>query len=1077
MKFPQFLVVLSLWMLAPAMGANVTFERVTGTGESVPGREHLNVVFNGRTFQPSQNPGVFSRPSINEAGQVVFLGRSSAPHDFNLNAAIGIYGKSPASPLIVLADTTESSPGVPTFAVPDRPAGTRFTSFGQPMLNNAGQVIFRAGFSGTSGSGSGIYATTAAGGSIVKIVDTFDEVPGYPGTTFNSFFFSGFRPDEVYSLNDAGEVVFIGRFFRSGQSFEDNGLYGTTVAGGSLVPLVDTAGTTFGATETTPFRSLSQTAFPALNQQGTVLFQASVGSTPSVQNTGVFSMPVDGSALAETQARRPLLSPPLSDGAARNYYALWAGQDVNDSGDYLFQHTFFGSTDPPQGLFSGGVSGDPVSLVVDNLPGGFAVPGQPSGTNYTTIGAAAINNEGVFGFFARDNGPVSNAQGIYAADIFGSPFRLVAHLSSVPPGHSAPARFNDFEGRSASINNLSNMVIAPRAINASGGALHGLYFFDNCTSQLERIVDSTTSPPSPPVGLGDDFQTGEVGLFIYDGSEVRSGHFKSLNDSNQVAFMAAFETFNVGIYIAHVQPTGGGSQLGITCPPDVIVECGGDTGPGGVASAASAFNNCTGESVATTFSDAGASGGCGDTEVITRTWTADDGSGSPVSCDQTITVVDTTAPGIVCPPDATGLECPADTSVTAHGEATAVDNCGGVFIESSDVSVPGCGVTETITRTWTATDDCGLDATCDQVIATTDTTPPVVTVDTTPILAVDEDCSGDAVVLLPEASAHDDCDGVIAVFDDAPSDFPAGQTTTVNFSATDDCGNTGLASLDVAVAYGANIEVTAASHTVGSGSHPGAQKEPLVGIEICAYDKSDDSCARDVCGGISHHYYECIATTCPAAGCCTTDSNGQCTINVPPGDYVIISLDATKTVLPDPLGVSASDLACGETMKKHLQQIIRVDGRKIPGKTQRLTGSELLIIEPEFIVWDEVQQPYPFVFESVGEWGVSVSVTPPEGFEADYDELSTEVNNDLTSVQFTIVEVGSDLVPTQTRFQVRHNGRIRTVVSQVGITLTPDYAVSRGFDVSELRKKKLIVDQVNGDIGKDARKRAVGLRD
>ena len=65
-----------------------------------------------------------------------------------------------------------------------------------------------------------------------------------------------------------------------------------------------------------------------------------------------------------------------------------------------------------------------------------------------------------------------------------------------------------------------------------------------------------------------------------------------------------------------------------------------------------------------------------------------------------------------------------------------------------------------------------------------------------------------------------------------------------------------------------------------------------------------------------------------------TDENGEATINLTPGDYVIIATDFsfTKTVLPDPLGVSASDLLCGELKRKHLQQIVKANGKKVPGK-------------------------------------------------------------------------------------------------------------------------------------------------
>jgi len=269
--------------------------------------------------------------------------------------------------------------------------------------------------------------------------------------------------------------------------------------------------------------------------------------------------------------------------------------------------------------------------------------------------------------------------------------------------------------------------------------------------------------------------------------------------------------------------------------------------------------------------------------------------------------------------------------------------------------------------------------------------------------------------------------------------------------------------------YCADIEVHAAKHTVGSGSHPGSTKEPLVGIQVCAYDKSEGACSRVECGGISHQHYTCIAEgdeaggACDPVNCCVTDENGECTINLPPGDYIVISADATKTVLPDPLGVSASDLVCEELKQKHLQQISKVqeDGavKKRPGKTTRLTGSELLIIEPEYVLWDDTEQLYPFVFETIGDWGVSVSVEPPEGFVTDYESLSEDVDDEIEAVQFTITEVGSDLVPTETTFQVTHNGQSHVVHSRVGIMLTPNYAQSRGFNVAALRAQGLIKER------------------
>jgi hypothetical protein len=460
---------------------------------------------------------------------------------------------------------------------------------------------------------------------------------------------------------------------------------------------------------------------------------------------------------------------------------------------------------------------------------------------------------------------------------------------------------------------------------------------------------------------------------------------------------------------------------------------------------------------------------------VTLTVTDDDGASD--TCSTAVTITDTTPPTASCPEDIT-VECDGSGNATELAgwlnSVSADDTCGGASLSDDYTGLSdGCGETGAATVSWTATDDCGLVDTCQSTFTIEDTVPPLLAVDTTPITVTDADCSGDEEVTLPTASGSDDC-GAVTITDDAPAGFPAGQTTTVTYTAADECNNTASDTLDVTVAYGANIDIAAARHTVGSGSHPGSTKEPLVGIQVCAYDKADGSCARAECGGISHHYYECIAEgdgtagPCPAVNCCTTDASGECTINLPPGDYIIISADATKTVLPDPLGVSASSLQCGVAMRKHLQQIVRLGGAKVPGKTSRQTGSELLIIEPEYILWDGTVQPYPFVFESVGDWGVTATVAPPDGFVADYDQLSEQVNNELEAVQFTITEVGSDLVPTETTFYLMHNGSPRVVHSNVDIQLTAEYARSRGFHVPTLRARGLIKERpenARGDPG------------
>jgi len=385
-----------------------------------------------------------------------------------------------------------------------------------------------------------------------------------------------------------------------------------------------------------------------------------------------------------------------------------------------------------------------------------------------------------------------------------------------------------------------------------------------------------------------------------------------------------------------------------------------------------------------------------------------------------------------------------------------------LFTQCPDL--PMCNVTLTVT------DLAGASATCSSTVTVDDTTDPEITVDTTPITVTDIDCSGDETVELPTATGTDAC-GDVSIMDDAPTSFPAGETTSVTYTATDDCQNSSSEAVDVTVLYGADIFVTAKRHVVQSGTHPGSIREPLVGIDVCGYDKSEGSCSREACGGISHQHYECIALgedtdgdgspdigPCEPTNCCTTDENGECTINLPPGDYIVISADATKTVLPDPLGVSASDLLCGELEQKHLQQIVRDNGRSSSGATTYVQGQSLLIIRPDFVVWDQDLQPYPFLFEGDDEWDVSVSMAPPAGFRADQDMLDARLVDGDGAVQFTIRDEGGPVGPTTVTIEASKGGRVETVESRIDVYLTEAYARSQGRDVDTLEGEDLIKD-------------------
>ena len=128
---------------------------------------------------------------------------------------------------------------------------------------------------------------------------------------------------------------------------------------------------------------------------------------------------------------------------------------------------------------------------------------------------------------------------------------------------------------------------------------------------------------------------------------------------------------------------------------------------------------------------------------------------------------------------------------------------------------------------------------------------------------------------------------------------------------------------------------------------------------------------------------------------------------------------------------------------------------KVPVKATRRTGSDLWIIEPEYVEWSGTEELYPFIFESVGDWSVSTAVTPPEGFVADNDSLSEEVNTELEAVQFTITDVGSDWgTPTVISHEISHKKKKKKIKSKVDFKLTKKLADKKNLTIYGKEKGK-----------------------
>jgi hypothetical protein len=156
----------------------------------------------------------------------------------------------------------------------------------------------------------------------------------------------------------------------------------------------------------------------------------------------------------------------------------------------------------------------------------------------------------------------------------------------------------------------------------------------------------------------------------------------------------------------------------ITCPSSITVSA----DPGQCTAvvnypAPTATDNCPGV-VTNSSSPSGSTFQKGTTTV---TCTATDASGNTAPCSFTVTVNDTEAPTITCPPSVVLPQDPGMRAATFHpSPAVAQDNCPGVIVTGSrgdgfPLTDPIYPVGTTVI-TWTATDASGNTARCTQTV-------------------------------------------------------------------------------------------------------------------------------------------------------------------------------------------------------------------------------------------------------------------------------------------------------------------------------------------------------------------------
>ncbi|MEM7391731.1 MAG: HYR domain-containing protein, partial [Verrucomicrobiota bacterium] len=155
-------------------------------------------------------------------------------------------------------------------------------------------------------------------------------------------------------------------------------------------------------------------------------------------------------------------------------------------------------------------------------------------------------------------------------------------------------------------------------------------------------------------------------------------------------------------------------------------------------------------------------------------------------CTQIITVVDTTPPAIVCASNI-AVECDSSIAPSNTGMTTATDLCDtNVTLSFMDQSTGQCPIV--LSRTWTATDDCGNAANCTQTVFLVDTTMPVMSCPSNIML----ECGlSTAPSNTGSATALDACDTNVVISSSDVTNGVCPIVITRTWSGVDICGNTG----------------------------------------------------------------------------------------------------------------------------------------------------------------------------------------------------------------------------------------------------------------------------------------------
>ncbi|HXI29135.1 MAG TPA: MBG domain-containing protein, partial [Vicinamibacterales bacterium] len=257
-------------------------------------------------------------------------------------------------------------------------------------------------------------------------------------------------------------------------------------------------------------------------------------------------------------------------------------------------------------------------------------------------------------------------------------------------------------------------------------------------------------------------------------------------------------------------------------------------------------------------------------------------------------------------------------------------------------------------------------------------------------------------------------------------------------------------SLSQSVTASATLAVNFTGHAVADDTKkPKVVDTPIDNAEVRVFLKGD-SCAYGIIATGQSRIWGLVYENCSPMTFGSyqtkgiTDANGNVNVIVAPtttspnSDFIVIGKAIAQmvdgTTQPVYSEHTVASVNANEVKRVLLHQIRTFNGKVVPGKDIEEFGSYLGIVQPEYLDWTENEEQYPLILVAEGDWSLTTGVTPPAGFVPDVTQMSTQVADTTSAIQFTMTDVGSDWTQTTVNHSITHLGTLRERSDSIPMT-------------------------------------------